>query len=110
MILLQTDLQEKLIDVSPYNTLAYGVLVSIMALAVIFLFRMYQAEKKYNRERDNKMLELMPMILDRLKSQTGMPGDITKIAEDTKAVLVEAKSHYEALNDRIRDLSDKINK
>lgn len=99
------ELQSRILDVSPFNAVAYGVLVLLLALAVIGLYRMYQSEKNYNRERDQKMLEVFPLILDRLKSQTKMPIDLEKLAADTKSIKESSEKAQQRLEDKFNELT-----
>lgn len=112
MLFLQISeqLPEKLIDVSPFNAIAYGVLVTVLFGAVVSLYRMYQSEKRYNRDRDEKMLEILPLITDRLNNQTSMPQNLEKIAVDTKQILAKNEEVARRIEDKQNELLSLFNK
>ncbi len=112
MLLLQIAeaIQDKALEVSPYNAAAYGFLVLVLILVNYSSVKMYQSEKKYNRERDEKILELLPLIVDRLNRQTDMPQDLEKINTDTKTILSEARAHTQRLEDKLNELVGLFNK
>lgn len=103
MILLQigTDIADKLVQASPYTTAVYGILVLCLSIAVFVTWNAYKSEKDYNRERDNKILEILPLILDRLNRHTGMADEIKEMSRSN----IEIKRLQDVLNDKIQELS-----
>jgi hypothetical protein len=94
------DLQNKLLEVSPYNGLAYGVLILLMVFAIYALWRSYISEKEYNRARDTKLMEVLPLILDKLNRQESIPLNIEILNNNTKMVV----EGHEILRNKIDEL------
>lgn len=54
MLLLQaeipTDIQTKMLELHPYNPLAYGALILLLGFIAFFLYSLYKKERDFNKE------------------------------------------------------------
>lgn len=63
MILLQiNEIPEKALEISPYNSLAFGFLVIVLSSAVVYLWKALRSEQKYGREISDKVIELVTKV------------------------------------------------
>ena len=74
-----TEIPEKLWEISPYNAMGYGALVIAITVIAYIFFKLYKSEKEFNRKRDEKMLELLPQITAKLNAQNNMPNDMSEV-------------------------------
>jgi hypothetical protein len=85
MVLLQ--IAEKALETSPYNSLAYGVLVSILIVACGALWLRLQAADKLGRENFEKLAELMAKFFVTLEDSRFMTDAIKEGNSDLKHVV-----------------------
>lgn len=83
MFLLQDQIIEKAMEVSPYNGLAYGFIIVLLLLAVGYLVIELRNERKAYRELSTKMVDLFAKIEIRLTDQE----DIVSAQQEIKMLI-----------------------
>lgn len=99
VVTLQADqVAEKALQTSPYNTVAYGVLVALLITALTLLWREYKSTLERHREYVEKTTGLIQLVESKL--------DAVEDLEDTNK---ELKGEISKLKERIGQLSEYIN-
>lgn len=93
------DVTEKALKTSPYNAVAYGVLVVILILAVIFLWREYKNTLEVQRNIVNKAIGLIQLVEAKLDT-------VENVERETENL----KENIEDLNKKVNQLSRDINR
>lgn len=97
-ILQVKDVTEKTLEVSPYNTLAYGVLVTVLILAVVFIWREYRRIQERYRDHVEKTVGLVQVVESKLDT-------IEELDQETSDI----KAEINGLENKIGKLSEHIN-
>lgn len=89
---------EKALETSPYNTVAYGVLVAVLILALVFIWREYKQTLERHREYIEKTTGLIQLVESKL--------DAVDELESTNS---ELKGEVSQVKERLGQLSEYIN-
>jgi hypothetical protein len=97
MLLLQTeiptDLQNKMLELHPYNPLAYGALLLLLSFLVFFVYNLYKKEVNFNKELreelkvfNRQFLELLIKVEYKLNSWEESQKKLNDVLIDVKAL------------------------
>lgn len=95
ILLQQNDLINTGLQISPYNAAAFGALVVVLAIAVIFLWRA-------DTEKSKKILEVLEKtisISEKVDNQLSRNNDLT---EDNNKVLQDVKYELASIKERLK--------
>lgn len=99
MTLLQTDeILNKALEVSPSNGIAYGVLVALLIIGLVFLWKEVSRERSYSREIAERVIKLSEKV------GSGLDGDklwkedvrqkITDLSTEVKLLEQSVRNHF----------------
>jgi len=89
---------EKALETSPYNAVAYGVLVAILILALVFLWREYKNVLQRHRDYIEKTVGLVQMVESKLES-----------VDDLEREISDLNGKVSSLREKVSKLSEYIN-
>lgn len=89
---------EKALETSPYNAVAYGILVGVLILALVFIWREYKNTLERHRDYVEKTTGLIQLVESKL--------DAVDELEETNR---ELKAEVGQVKERIGQLSEYIN-
>ena len=103
MLLLQTeiptDIQNKMLELHPYNPLAYGGLLLLLSALVFFVYNLYKKEVNFNKELreelktfNRQFLELLIKVEYKLNSWEESQKKLNDVLIDVKT-LTQQKRH-----------------
>lgn len=92
------EVTETALKTTPYNAVAYGVLVAILIIAVIFIWREYKQSIRRHREYVDKAAGIIQMVENKLD-----------YIEDLERETSELKGEVSDLKERVGQLSEYIN-
>lgn len=77
---------EKTLEVSPYNTVAYGVLVGVLLLALIFVWREYKKLLERHREYVEKTVGVIQIVETKLDSVDNLSKELSGVKTELSHV------------------------
>lgn len=97
---------DRVLDVSPYNSLAYGLLVLVSWIMTWVLYKKLKDSEEYNRDRDKEvlefnkeMLQLMVKIELRLSDQNVTIKGIDRFVLKADDALLRLENHMKKLEE-----------
>lgn len=85
---------DKALEANPWNSLGYGILVSVLIVAIGVLWLELQREKKSNKELFEKSMQMMA------KLTAAVEGD-KKLSESVNELLIQIRISRESANERV---------
>lgn len=107
MVLIQ--LTEKALETSPYNSIAYGVLVAVLIAACGALWLKLQSEQKEGRAQFEKVVEIMTKIALSFEEDKGLREDVKEVLLSIKYERDDSKKRAERL-EHLEKMVDSIYK
>lgn len=89
---------EAALETSPYNAIAYGVLVTVLIFAVVFIWRQYKKTLERHRDYVEKTVGLMQLIesrMDTIEEIKDTQQDLIDRQKDVKRELYNLKEHVD---------------
>lgn len=86
MFLLQADLVDHALKISPYNAMAYGLLVGLLIYAQIWTTKQWMKDRRFMDEYSKESIKLTTMIIASMDQEKITNLNLSKeIQESTKA-------------------------
>lgn len=76
------EVTEKALQTSPYNAVAYGVLVAVLILALIFLWREYKSVLEKHREYVEKTVGIIQIVESKLDSIDDLEREVNDLKDE----------------------------
>jgi hypothetical protein len=95
-------------EASPYSTVVYSLILLILFSVTGLFFFLYWQEKKYNKQRDEKVLEVVALMTTVKIKLDEERGD-SKILEDLKREVLTNRENFVDIKNRLGVLQDTLN-